>query len=138
MRGLDPRIHLLCKNYLTKADGLPAQVVCARSWHDRPVSGFVVRKEKKDHGTERKIDGNFRPGTNVVLFDDVTTKGGSMMQAVRERGARVKDGHHSPAGRHRRKPRERGESHSLLYTTRDLLGWRPEPGRVNIRYSMNR
>jgi len=67
--------------------------VCARSWQGRPVSGFVVRKEIKDHGTERKIDGNFKPGSNVILFDDVTTKGGSVMQvvrAVRERGARVK------------------------------------------------
>jgi orotate phosphoribosyltransferase len=67
--------------------------VCARSWHGRPVAGFVVRKEIKDHGTERKIDGNFKPGSTVILFDDVTTKGGSVMQvvrAVRERGARVK------------------------------------------------
>ena len=35
--------------------------VCARSWHGRPVAGFVVRKEIKDHGTEQKIDGNSRP-----------------------------------------------------------------------------
>src|SRR5437016_1069223 len=66
--------------------------VCAQSWGRRPVSGFIVRKEKKGHGTDRKIDGNFRDGSNVVLFDDVTTKGGSVMQAVRavrERGAKV-------------------------------------------------
>src|SRR5262249_57156592 len=56
--------------------------VCARSWHGCPVAGFVVRKEIKDHGTERKIDGNFKPGSTVILFDDVTTKGGSVMQAV--------------------------------------------------------
>jgi orotate phosphoribosyltransferase len=52
----------------------------------------VVRKEQKGHGTDKKIDGNFRNGENVVLFDDVTTKGGSVMQAVkavRERGAKV-------------------------------------------------
>jgi orotate phosphoribosyltransferase len=64
--------------------------VCARSWHGRPVDGFVVRKDIKDHGTERKIDGNFKPDSNVILFDDVTTKGGSVMQAVRARGASVK------------------------------------------------
>jgi hypothetical protein len=55
--------------------------VCARSWHGSLVDGFVVRKEIKDHGTERKIDGNFKPDSNVILFDDVTTKGGSVMQA---------------------------------------------------------
>jgi orotate phosphoribosyltransferase len=56
---------------------------CARSWPARPIRGFVVRKEKKGHGTDQKIDGNFTPGSNVVLIEDVTTKGGSVMQAVR-------------------------------------------------------
>jgi orotate phosphoribosyltransferase len=67
--------------------------VSMRSWNDRPIDGFVVRKEKKGHGTDKKIDGNFRPNTNVVLFDDVTTRGGSVMEAVRAvrgRGATVK------------------------------------------------
>jgi len=67
--------------------------VCARSWPERPIAGFVVRKEKKGHGTDQKIDGNFRDNSTVILIDDVTTKGGSVMQAVRavrERGARVK------------------------------------------------
>jgi orotate phosphoribosyltransferase len=101
--------------------------VCARSWHGRPVAGFVVRKEIKDHGTERKIDGNFKPGGTVVLFDDVTTKGGSVMQAVRAvraRGARVKtvitlvdrlEGAEENLGKE-------GIALVALYTTRDLLG----------------
>jgi orotate phosphoribosyltransferase len=29
--------------------------------------GFVVRKEIKGHGTERKIDANFKPDSNVIL-----------------------------------------------------------------------
>ena len=67
--------------------------VCARSWPDHPISGFVVRKEKKGHGTDQKIDGNFTPGSKVVLIEDVTTKGGSVMQAVRAvraQGAHIK------------------------------------------------
>jgi len=66
--------------------------VSMRSWSDRPIDGFVVRKEKKGHGTDKKIDGNFRPDSNVVLFEDVTTRGGSVMEAVnavRSRGATV-------------------------------------------------
>jgi orotate phosphoribosyltransferase len=66
--------------------------VSMRSWADRPIDGFVVRKEKKGHGTDRKIDGNFRPNSKVVLFEDVTTRGGSVMEAVhavRARGATV-------------------------------------------------
>ncbi len=67
--------------------------VSAWSWRERPIAGFVVRKERKGHGTDKKIDGNFRPGSTVVLIEDVTTKGGSVLQAVtavREQGARVK------------------------------------------------
>src|SRR5438067_2777988 len=67
--------------------------VCARSWPERPIRGFVVRKEKKGHGTDQKIDGNFKPGSKVVLIEDVTTKGGSVMQAVRAvrgQGAEIK------------------------------------------------
>jgi len=101
--------------------------VCARSWRGRPVYGFVVRKEIKDHGTERKIDGNFKPEMNVILFDDVTTKGGSVMQAVRAvraRGASVKkiitlvdrlEGASENLGKE-------GIALVALYTTRDLLG----------------
>jgi orotate phosphoribosyltransferase len=53
----------------------------------------VVRKETKGHGTDKKIDGNFKPNTTVILIEDVTTKGGSVMQAVeavRARGCKVK------------------------------------------------
>src|SRR5215467_7717078 len=67
--------------------------VCALSWRDRPVAGFVVRKEKKGHGTDKKIDGNFVDNSTVVLIEDVTTRGGSVMEAVRAargRGATVK------------------------------------------------
>lgn len=66
--------------------------VSMRSFHHRPIDGFVVRKEKKGHGTDKKIDGNFRPGSNVVLVEDVTTRGGSVMEAVRavrDHGAKV-------------------------------------------------
>jgi orotate phosphoribosyltransferase len=71
-------------------------IVCAvsvRSYNERPIDAFVVRKDKKGHGTDKKIDGNFRPNTNVVLFEDVTTRGGSVMEAVRAvraHGATVK------------------------------------------------
>lgn len=66
--------------------------VSMRSFAERPIEGFVVRKERKDHGTAKKIDGNFRDNSTVVLFEDVTTRGGSVMEAVRAvraRGATV-------------------------------------------------
>ncbi|HSV23463.1 MAG TPA: orotate phosphoribosyltransferase [Xanthobacteraceae bacterium] len=70
-----------------------ACAVTMRSWSGRPIDGFVVRKEKKGHGTDKKIDANFEPNTTVVLLEDVTTRGGSVLEAVhavRARGATVK------------------------------------------------
>lgn len=57
-------------------------LVCARSWPEKPLKGFFVRKAAKGHGTDQRIDGLLEPGARVVLFEDVTTTGGSAMQAV--------------------------------------------------------
>jgi orotate phosphoribosyltransferase len=70
---------------------LVAAVVC-RSWPERPVKGFFVRKAVKEHGTQKKIEGHFDPQGTIVLLDDVTTTGGSVLEAVRavrDRGATV-------------------------------------------------
>lgn len=67
-------------------------VVCARSFPERPLQGFFVRKQAKDHGTARQIDGNLVPGARVAILEDVTTTGGSALQAVdavRAAGAEV-------------------------------------------------
>jgi orotate phosphoribosyltransferase len=70
-----------------------AVAVATRSWPQRPIKAFFVRKAVKDHGAAKLIDGQFAPGATVILFEDVTTTGGSVMkavQAVREQGSRVK------------------------------------------------
>ena len=64
-------------------------LVCARSWPDKPITGFFVRKETKGHGTDQRIDGLLEPGSRVILFEDVTTTGGSVMQAAEEARRRV-------------------------------------------------
>jgi orotate phosphoribosyltransferase len=58
--------------------------LCARSWPQKPIKGFFVRKETKGHGTDQRIDGLLEPGSKVILFEDVTTTGGSAMQAVNQ------------------------------------------------------
>lgn len=66
--------------------------LCARSWPKKPLKGFFVRKETKGHGTDQTVDGLIEPGANVILFEDVTTTGGSVMQAVqraRAQGCRI-------------------------------------------------
>lgn len=59
-------------------------LVCARSWPEKPIAGFFVRKEMKGHGTDQRIDGLLETRQRVILFEDVTTTGGSVMQAVKQ------------------------------------------------------
>jgi len=50
----------------------------------RPIHGFFVRAQVKDHGTQRRIEGTSESlaGKNVVIVEDVTTTGGSASTAV--------------------------------------------------------
>lgn len=58
-------------------------VVVSQSFHaGMPLPGFFVRKQVKDHGTERLIDGLDVAGKAVILIEDVTTTGGSLLQAA--------------------------------------------------------
>jgi orotate phosphoribosyltransferase len=54
---------------------------------------FVVRKEPKNRGTRKLVEGTeLSPGTRVVLVEDVVTTGGSILKAldaVQELGAEV-------------------------------------------------
>jgi orotate phosphoribosyltransferase len=46
---------------------------------------FVVRKQPKDRGTKKRIEGaDLGAGTRVLLVDDVVTRGGSILQALEE------------------------------------------------------
>lgn len=43
---------------------------------------FVVRKQVKDHGLGKLIEGAVRPGDRALIVDDVLTSGGSLLKAV--------------------------------------------------------
>jgi len=47
-----------------------------------PVDAFVVRKEPKDHGRGRQIEGADVTGKRVVVVEDTSTTGGSPLKAV--------------------------------------------------------
>jgi orotate phosphoribosyltransferase len=61
----------------------------------RGIGGFYVRKEVKEHGTKKLIEGvedRDLKDRNVVILDDVTTTGESAMRAVKaaqDAGAKV-------------------------------------------------
>ncbi len=44
---------------------------------------IYVRKEVKEHGTSKLIEGDLRRGMRVAVIDDVMTTGGSIMRAIR-------------------------------------------------------
>jgi len=53
---------------------------------------FVVRKQAKDHGLGRLIEGHIGSGDRALIVDDVLTSGGSLLKAVaaaREAGLQV-------------------------------------------------
>lgn len=52
------------------------------SAEERPLNVFTVRKEAKDHGRGKRIEGNFSEGQQVIVVDDVITTGGSTLKAI--------------------------------------------------------
>ena len=58
----------------------------------RPINAFVVRKEAKKHGMQRRVEGPNIVGEKVLVVEDTTTTGNSPLTAVhalREAGAEV-------------------------------------------------
>lgn len=56
------------------------------------IQSFMVRKDRKEHGTLRWIEGWALEGARVAVVDDVVTSGGSVIQAAercREEGLEV-------------------------------------------------
>lgn len=49
-----------------------------------PKDAVYVRKEVKDHGSRRMLEGDSRlaPGARIVILEDVTTTGGSTLKAA--------------------------------------------------------
>ncbi len=59
-----------------------------------PLAALYVRKERKDHGSGKRIEGDktLKPGLRVALLEDVVTTGGSSLKALevlREAGCEV-------------------------------------------------
>jgi orotate phosphoribosyltransferase len=80
------------------ADPIVSNVATASAWRaiSRPeaplLQGFLVRKAEKAHGTGRRIEGFCKEGARVVVVDDTSTTGASMLAAIeaaREAGMTV-------------------------------------------------
>ena len=49
---------------------------------EHPLDAFVVRKEPKDHGRGRQVEGADVVGKRVVVLEDTSTTGQSALKAV--------------------------------------------------------
>lgn len=74
------------------ADPVATALLHAAAARGQDLDAFVVRKEGKAHGMQRRIEGPDVAGRRVVAVEDTSTTGGSVLTAVealREAGAEV-------------------------------------------------
>ena len=74
------------------ADPIAGAMLHTAAARGRALDAFVVRKEGKAHGMQRRIEGPDVAGRRVLAVEDTSTTGGSVLTAVealRESGADV-------------------------------------------------
>ena len=64
------------------ADPITAAVITLAGLREIELKGFIVRKEAKQHGKGRAVEGPVTPGDRVVIVEDVVTTGGSSLKAI--------------------------------------------------------
>ena len=64
------------------ADPIVSAVTMIAADHNTDCPALIVRRETKDHGTARQIEGPFSPGMKVAVVEDVTTTGESARRAA--------------------------------------------------------
>ncbi len=58
-------------------------VACAALAAGAPVKAFFVRKDRKEHGLQRWVEGPLlEPGERCLVVEDVVTTGGSTLHAI--------------------------------------------------------
>ncbi len=64
------------------ADPIVGALAALSFVNKRPVKTFIVRKQAKEHGTQRQVEGPaLKKGARVLLVDDVATSGKAIMEA---------------------------------------------------------
>jgi orotate phosphoribosyltransferase len=64
------------------ADPITAAILTLAGTRGLPLRGVMVRKEPKQHGTGKLVEGPFREGESIVIVEDVVTTGGSSLLAI--------------------------------------------------------
>lgn len=64
------------------ADPITAAILTVAGQRGVPLRGVMVRKESKQHGTGKFVEGPFAAGEELVVVEDVVTTGGSSLLAI--------------------------------------------------------
>ena len=64
------------------ADPIAGAVVAVAAGRGRKLDAFIVRKDRKQRGTQQQVEGPLRPGVRVAVLEDVITTGGSTLRAI--------------------------------------------------------
>lgn len=64
------------------ADPITAAILTLAGVDGLPLRGVMVRKEPKQHGTGKTVEGPFQAGESLVIVEDVVTTGGSSLLAI--------------------------------------------------------
>jgi orotate phosphoribosyltransferase len=64
------------------ADPISAAVITVAGQRGLPLRGFIVRKESKQHGTGRDVEGPIQEGDSAIIVEDTVTTGGSSLKAI--------------------------------------------------------
>jgi orotate phosphoribosyltransferase len=64
------------------ADPIATALLHAAASRGQDLDAFVVRKEAKAHGMQRQVEGPDIAGRRVVVVEDTSTTGGSLLQAI--------------------------------------------------------
>lgn len=64
------------------ADPFVGAILYACHQEKIPMAGFLVRKEAKQHGMMKQVEGPLKKGSRVVIVEDVVTSGASAHKAI--------------------------------------------------------
>lgn len=79
---LAPNLPDLVGGMAIGADPITAAILTLAGTRGLPLRGVMVRKEPKQHGTGKLVEGPFTAGESIVIVEDVVTTGGSSLLAI--------------------------------------------------------